>query len=129
LLWEIPSPDLVKMVRKYLPLFTSRRTTSGADVVPKAIWKKLEDAVKLRNKIVHAREPPPSEEELASLLAAINDFLYTLDWLAGHEWGFNRIREEIRAEWDIRELLSSEERYAAAAAAFFGSSSRRNCPV
>jgi hypothetical protein len=108
LLSELPSPPIHKLWSEdYLGFFTNVRTGEKPDkdskrqIIPSPLRQALRKAVEGRNNAVHAGTPPPDEEVLAECLAAVNDFLYTLDWFAGQEWAFEQIREEVRNEWEL----------------------------
>lgn len=97
LISSIQSPPLVRLIRRYLPYFTDKKANEkGGPAVPRHIWKPLEEAVDLRNDVVHAGENPPSEEALAQIFVAVNDFLYLLDWFAGNEWAFRHLQEQTK---------------------------------
>lgn len=98
LLSEVVAPPLVKIVREYLAILTDARTHDGR-VIPKAITSTLQRGVERRNEIVHRGLDAPDEKELEELLEAVNDFLYALDWLAGHKWAFGRMRTQTQNEW------------------------------
>jgi hypothetical protein len=98
LLSELPSPPLTKLLKDYLPLLTTRRTTNG-EVIPRSIRASLDSAVQTRNKIVHRGAGAPSSIVLTELLATVNDLLYLLDWLSGSEWAFDLVRPNVRQEW------------------------------
>jgi hypothetical protein len=110
LLSSLPSPPLHKLWSvDYLGLYTNVRTREKPDqdgklrVIPLPVRQVLGKAVEERNEAVHAGAPPPDEEMLTACLAATNDFLYALDWFAGHQWAFACIRDEVRAEWDLED--------------------------
>jgi hypothetical protein len=71
------SPSFLKILREYLPKATERRTADGR-VVPLHLQEILERAVDTRNNIVHGGGDAPDEEQVAELLAAVNDLLYLL---------------------------------------------------
>jgi hypothetical protein len=98
LLSEVATPPIVKMIREYLPILTDTRTHDGR-VMPKAMTSTLQRGVERRNEIVHRGLDAPDEEDLRELIETVNDFLYALDWLAGHKWAFGRMREETQREW------------------------------
>lgn len=102
LLQELQSPPLGKLIRAYVPRFTNERTIerqkdNGKQAVPAALRRTLDDAVEVRNKLVHRGEPPPAEEVVAEILAAVNDLLYLLDWFQGHAWAFGRLSDQTQA--------------------------------
>ena len=99
LLFERNAPSLLQLIHR-LPELSEQRTKDGR-VVPKRLTATLWEAVNRRNGIVHgASDAPSTLTELEEVLAATNDFLYLLDWLAGNDWAFRNIRDEIRAEWE-----------------------------
>lgn len=68
--------------------------------LPKRLLKKLAEAVELRNRVVHAGESPPGEEELEGILAAAEDIVWICDLYAGHLWAGEHVSQETRYEWE-----------------------------
>jgi hypothetical protein len=98
---EIQTPSFDKMVRKYLPSLPIKARFHGKKITPPgALIKRLDRAVKCRNKVVHAGEPPPQSEELEEMLRAVDDFLWICDAYAGHLWVAEYISTETRAAWE-----------------------------
>jgi hypothetical protein len=93
------SPSLLRLLREYLPNLTGQRTTDGR-VVPLHLQEVLERAVARRDLIVHRGVDAPGEEDVAEMLAAVNDLLYLLDWFADHGWAYQWLQEETRAAFD-----------------------------
>jgi hypothetical protein len=98
LMMALPSPPLNRLTRRYLPFLTQKRTRCG-QIAPPELLKTLDDAVEARNEVVHRGAPPPGREAVTEILASVNDFLYLLDWFAGHEWAFHHLRPETRRAW------------------------------
>jgi hypothetical protein len=95
LITQLQAPNLLDLLRDYLPFFTDKRTTDGR-AVPKALITELTKAAKARNDIVHQGEAREAygEERLAAVFVAVNDLLYLLDWFAGNEWAFRHVQEQ-----------------------------------
>ena len=84
LLEEIQTPSFSKMLRKYIPTLKVRSRLTGKSVLPPSgLLNLLDEAVKARNKIVHAGAEPPNREEFGQMLDAICDFLWVCDMYAG----------------------------------------------
>jgi hypothetical protein len=84
LLEEIQTPPFSKMLRKYIPTLKVRSRLTGKSVLPPSgLMNMLDEAVKVRNKIVHAGAEPPNREEFGQILDAISDFLWVCDMYAG----------------------------------------------
>lgn len=99
LLVNIPSPPVVRMLRGFLPTIHVRaRIRDEVLPPPKSILDLLEKGVSLRNQVAHARALPLKPETLESVLLAIQDVLWLLDYYRGHKWAWPHVREETRAE-------------------------------
>jgi hypothetical protein len=99
LLVNIPSPPVVRMLRGFLPTIRVRaRIRDEILPPPKSILDLLEKGVSLRNQVAHARALPLKPGTLESILLAIQDVLWLLDYYRGHEWAWPHIREQTRAE-------------------------------
>ena len=100
LITELQSPPILRLVREYLPSLTEKRTFDNR-AIPKEIQTLLHDAASSRNDVVHQGVDGPDPERLAAFLAATNDFLYLLDWFAGHNWAWRRLRQQTRAAYEL----------------------------
>ena len=96
---EAEAPPVTRLIRDLLPLLTERRTKDGR-VVPLALRQQLQTAIEQRNAIVHRGDVSPGAIELNDSIRAVNDFLFLLDWLSGHEWAFDHMADGTRACWD-----------------------------
>lgn len=97
---EIQTPPLGTMLRKFLPTLPVKSRFQGKSISPpKVLLNQLDEAVKHRNKLVHAGRLPPSREELEKMLRAINDFLWICDVYAGHGWAHEYISAETLTAW------------------------------
>jgi len=81
---HLPSPPLNTMIRKVLPNLPIRSGLSSEQLCPKHIRKALMEAVEARNQVVHRGVMP--EIHLWRTLMDVREFLYLLDWHAGHAW-------------------------------------------
>lgn len=107
LMENVPSPPLVSMVKNYLPLLPTKLKIYGKVLPPPSkLTKAIQKGVETRNKTIHVGNPAPAPEELESLLLAIRDLLYILDYYCGAEWALDNVRPEIRSELlGIKELV------------------------
>jgi hypothetical protein len=97
---EVQTPSLYKMLSKFLPTLPVRARFEGKSVCPpKALLHQLEEAVKCRNKLVHAGEPPPRWDKLEEMLRSVNDFLWICDVYEGHVWAAKHISLPILDAW------------------------------
>jgi hypothetical protein len=94
---EIQTPPLGTMLRKFLPTLPVKFGSP-----PSVLLKQLDEAIKRRNKLVHAGQPPPKKSELEKMLRAVNDFLWICDMYAGHEWAQEYVSAETRMAWAPR---------------------------
>ncbi len=92
---NVPSPPLIKMLNKFLPLLPCKQKIRGKIIPPpKAIMKILNDGVENRNLIAHGRSSQVDIKFLEEFLRAVRDLLYLLDYYSGHEWAWNNISSE-----------------------------------
>lgn len=92
---HIPSPPLDTMILKVLPDLPVRSGIPSDRLCPKQIRKSLSDAVSARNRVVHRGVMP--EIHLWRTLMDIREFLYVLDWHAGHSWAESLLSDDVRA--------------------------------
>jgi hypothetical protein len=98
---EVQTPSLSKMLSRYLPTLPVKARFEGKSIrPPKALLRKLNDAVERRNKLVHAGESPPKPDELAEMLEAVNDFLWICDLYQGHVWAAKHISVSLLNAWE-----------------------------
>jgi hypothetical protein len=94
---EIQSPPLPKLMTDY---FQHLLASSDVDIepfsIPKRLRKRFQDDIERRNHIVHRGVDPPEREEIEELLNAVDEFLYTLDYAAGHRWAAKYLPLELR---------------------------------
>lgn len=88
-----PVPDLLK---NYLPTLPAKLTLNGSVLAPPSdIRKKIDLGIQTRNKIAHrpagGRElgEELSDSAVTSLLDAVSDVLWLLDYYCGHEWAIS----------------------------------------
>jgi hypothetical protein len=99
LLSTIQSPPLEKMIAEFLPKLPVKNRFDGkAPFIPQSIIDVLKKkAIPLRNKVTHKGEQIKSET-LREILDAVKDFLYILDYYAGHTWAAECLRVETQYE-------------------------------
>jgi hypothetical protein len=94
-------PSAKKIMRKLLPTLpaTARWRDGRPITLPLELIERVEDAFELRNEVVHVGAPPPSQQELASMLRAISDLLWICDVLLGEHWAMKHVSSETRTNW------------------------------
>ena len=107
LLDNMPSPSVFKILRDYIPTLPARNLICGEVVIPKALRSCIQDGVEVRNKIIHVGEIPAKEQESKgytrfrlnlrsetySLLFAVRDTVWLLDYYQGHSWALDYVRK------------------------------------
>ncbi len=105
LLEETQSPPIGRILRKYWPTISTLPTIKGQKLtVPTQIIRKLEEAIKYRNKIVHVGDLIMEHEEIEDILQTIRDVLLICDCAQGHFWAAEYLGD------DAQRLLSSKTR-------------------
>jgi hypothetical protein len=98
---NVPSPPIFKIARDYVPSLKVRAHFMGKTLrLPKRLLKKLAEAVELRNRVVHAGELAPGEDELKEILAAAEDIVWICDLYAGHLWAGDHVSHETISAWE-----------------------------
>lgn len=101
---EVQTPSLEKMLRKFLPILPVKCRFQGKSIrPPNVLLNKLGNAIECRNKLVHAGQPPPSGNELATMLRAVSDLLWICDLYSGHDWAHKYIPEGTLMAWQAED--------------------------
>jgi hypothetical protein len=92
LLEHSPLPPLEKMLREYLPLLLANQLGNQLSI-PDSIREEIHKGVSLRDQIAHC-DADFSSETIYSILMAVSDLLWILDYFSGHTWALQQIRPE-----------------------------------
>lgn len=96
---NVPSPPLTKLVKDYLvSLPTKLKIANGVVPPPSSIRGALHKGVELRNKTAHIGQAAPPKDDLESILLAVRDLLYLLDYYCGFKWSLSNVRPETLEE-------------------------------
>lgn len=98
LVQEAPTPPVAKILKNYIPTFSSASDPSGTARIPDACRKQVGSAFEDRNRVVHRGSAPLGSNALVEHLRAINDLLWILDFHAGHSWALRYVSHSTRAE-------------------------------
>ena len=97
LLQEAPSPPIRKMLKYYLPELHRQRGN------PLVFWShlnshfnKVDDIVTARNKLAHTGQMPSDAISLQEAMEVVEDLLYVLDVVNGHEWAKGQVSFPLR---------------------------------
>jgi hypothetical protein len=97
---EAQTPPLGQMVRKFLPTLAVKCTVPGRLICPpNVLLNQLDEAIKRRNKVVHAGQPPPNRNKLDDILRAVSDFLWICDVYSGQQWAHEYISAKTLKAW------------------------------
>jgi hypothetical protein len=104
LVQEIQTPPVRKILRDFLPTLPVRaKWPDGRQIaLPSKLINEVVNAFELRNKIVHVGAPPPSREELAKTLRAINDLLWICDVYLGELWAMKHVSGVTMKNWQAK---------------------------
>ncbi len=101
---KLQTPPLPDLLKNYLPLLPAKLTIDGQVIPPpKRIRDVIAKGIETRNQIAHrptgGRKVSEGlrREEVDSLLEAVGDVLWLLDFYCGHEWAFNFVSSEMMA--------------------------------
>ncbi|MFO1423581.1 MAG: hypothetical protein U1F70_07995 [Candidatus Competibacteraceae bacterium] len=87
LVLNLPSPDVVKILREGLGHFPTRLKLGGQVVAPpKEMLDEINKAVGMRNRLAHAGQGKVRRETVHDLLCTIRDVLCLLDYYRGYQW-------------------------------------------
>jgi hypothetical protein len=98
---NVPSPPIFKIARDYVPTLRVKARLIGKTLrPPKPLLKRLDNAVELRNKVVHAGKAPPEPEKLKKILVAMEDLVWICELYKGHTWAWDHISFETKSAWE-----------------------------
>jgi hypothetical protein len=96
LITTLPSPPLSALLAHYVPLIVAATSHVDRPPLPKPLRKLLVEAAETRNEIVHKGIDAPSPDDLIELLGVVNQLLYYLDWVGGHDWAAAHLPTGVR---------------------------------
>lgn len=88
---DLPSPPLAKMMKHTLPDLPIRADVPRDRRCPRDLRSRLDQAVQERNLVVHQGAQPT--RSLRETLGAVREFLYLLDFYAGHPWAVEQLSD------------------------------------
>lgn len=98
LIAKVPSPPLTRLMTDYFQLLQAAEEVPVEPfAIPDRLRKTFQTWIERRNNMVHQGVDPPDSEEVGQLLAAVDEFLYMLDWASGHRWAELYIPPELKA--------------------------------
>ncbi len=101
LLIDEQAPSWNRLVREGLPKVTSRRIIGDpGKVLPKSMIEPIVHGFRKRNGYVHSGIMNLDEDLYHSIMQAVSDLLYALEWMRGEDWAFRFISGSARAAWD-----------------------------
>jgi hypothetical protein len=80
------APPVVDILIDYFPRLFPGKKQFYEPTKKRGIIKTIHDAVYIRNQMVHKGYPPPREEKVAEIIAAVQELLWVCDYYAGHGW-------------------------------------------
>lgn len=105
LLENAPSPDLLKLVKEYIPIFkldiSSHEDAKSREVEILEILKK---GISIRNRLVHGASYSLSSQTLGDLIGAVEELIWLIDYYSGNEWATRHMNEKL-----AEHLLTREE--------------------
>jgi hypothetical protein len=97
---NMPSPPIFKILKDYVPKLKVRAKFSHLPLrPPKKLLTRLNEAVELRNKVVHAGEAPPGRDKLLEIIDAMEDVVWVCVLYGGHPWAGYHISHDTTSAW------------------------------
>ena len=95
LLQNMPSPDVLRMLKDYVPKLAIKSPAIGkAGLVPTSVHDNLRKGISIRNVIVHGGSGSIKPITLRPILASIEDFVWLMDYYGGYSWAINNVSED-----------------------------------
>ena len=92
---NIQSPPVVNILTKYLPILFSNVSRFYEPRKESGTIKVLNEAVTIRNQIVHKGVSPPKDEKISEILDAIQELLWVCDYFSGNLWAEEYISRKV----------------------------------
>lgn len=91
------------MLQEYLPKLPAKCDFGGeVRPPPKKLLDQLKKGIQMRNRVAHVGGGSINSEVLQSVLEAVNDLLWLLDYYCGAAWAIEYVSPEIKAELGVR---------------------------
>lgn len=98
---RVQSPPIDEIAREYIPSLKVKAKFTGKTLKPpKELLKKLEAAIKARNRVVHRGAAPPKPDELQEVLATMEDIVWMCSLYSGHRWAGNYVSHGTISAWE-----------------------------
>ncbi|WP_421867048.1 hypothetical protein [Motiliproteus sp.] len=95
LLDELQSPPLTKMLVEYFPALLHSHEPLFIPDRKVGLVKSIDDAVAIRNRIVHKGSSPPNFDKLEEILTAIQQLLWICDYWSGYKWAAEHLEPQV----------------------------------
>jgi hypothetical protein len=97
LIENTPSPDVVSLLRDYLPTLPVKAKHGDIQVSPppRKLLDELKGAISARNALAHTGANPPVPESLERDFRVVKSMLWLLDYYRGEDWAI----QYVSAEW------------------------------
>lgn len=99
LIENVQSPPLVKLLSSYLELLpANNHHLESCFRIPKVDLKVIDNAVQVRNEIVHGKDVNLTAELLGKLKKVATETIYYFDWLLGETWAYQYMSEQLQSQ-------------------------------
>ncbi len=106
LVTNLPSPDIVRICRDYLPGILLKRAVTVR--INEKLLQELKDAQYARNSVAHKGGIDISDQNLRKYLQAVSSLLRVIDVALGHRWAADYIAAEHGGETPTPEFIRFE---------------------
>ena len=99
LIENLPSPDLIRLIRDYLPKLPAKNLINGKVLPPPPdLMDLIKKGVQMRNIIAHGGVLDLKYETLEAILKAVNQLLWMQDYYSGNDWALKHVDEETKTK-------------------------------
>jgi hypothetical protein len=101
LVQNLPSPDILKIIREYIPKLVKNKTGDNLYFPKETILDPLKKGIQMRNIVAHGGSSSVTPEHLSDIFSAVKDLLWLLDYYSGHCWALQHVSEETKVSRNL----------------------------
>lgn len=98
---NMPSPDILKLLREYIPKLPVKNKIQEEIEFPKTVMKPLKKGIQMRNIVAHGGNCSLTTENLKVTLKSVRQLLWLLDYYSGYDWALKHLNQEVNDELNL----------------------------